>query len=342
MNASRLSKLVRALGPSGFEERVKALIVEELAGMGYEAKTDAVGNVYVALGSGRPLLALAAHMDEVGFLVRHVEESGFLRVVALGGVNAASAQGHEVVVMGEKGEVPGIVGVTPPHLREAQPRELTVEDLYVDVGAASAEEAARAGVSVGAPVAFAPSFSDWGEYVSGKALDDRVGCYALLEVLRECSWPERGTVVFAFTVQEEVGLRGASALAHELKPDYAIAVEGTIANDTPGTPPDRVVTRVGKGPAIRVMDRTIIASQKLLKHVKGIAEKLGVPHQLQLSPYSGTDAGSFAQVGSAATAVSVPVRYIHAPVSLAKKSDIDYAVSLLKAIVEDPWPQPQP
>ena len=340
MDASLLSRLARALGPPGFENRVRAVIAEELAKVGYEAKTDAVGNLYVTLGSGRPLLVLAAHMDEVGFLVRHVEDSGFLRVVALGGVNAAVAQGHEVVAMGEKGDVPGIVGATPPHLREGQPRELTVEDLYVDVGASSAEEVARLGVGVGTPVAFAPSFSDWGEYVVGKALDDRVGCYALLETLRGCGGPERGTVVVAFTVQEEVGLRGASALAHELKPDYAIAVEGTIANDTPGTPPDRVVTRVGRGPAIRVMDRTIVASQKLLKHVKGLAEKLGVPHQLQLSPYSGTDAGGFAQVGAAVTAVSVPVRYIHAPISLAKKSDIDYVVSLLRAVIENPWLQP--
>lgn len=339
MNTNTLSKLARALSPSGFEERVRTAIAEELAEMGYDAKTDAVGNLYVTLGSGRPLLVLAAHMDEVGFLVRHVEDNGFLRVVALGGVNAATAQGHEVVVMGERGDVPGIVGATPPHLREAQPRELTVEDLYVDVGASSADEVARAGISVGSPVAFAPSFSDWGEYVAGKALDDRIGCYVLLEALRGCGGPERGTVVVAFTVQEEVGLRGATALAHELKPDYAIAVEGTIANDTPGTPPDRVVTRVGRGPAIRVMDRTIVASQKLLKHVKELAERLGVPHQLQLSPYSGTDAGGFAQVGAAATAVSVPVRYIHAPVSLAKKSDIVHAVSLLKAVMEKPWPQ---
>ncbi len=117
-------------------------------------------------------------------------------------------------------------------------------------------------------------------------------------------------------------------------------MEGTIANDTPGTPPDRVVTRVGKGPAIRVMDRTIVASQKLLKHVRGLAEELGVPHQLQLSPYSGTDAGGFAEVGAAATAVSVPVRYIHAPVSLAKKSDVVYAVSLLRAVMEKQFPQP--
>jgi endoglucanase len=340
VDANLLSRLSRALGPSGFEERVRAVIAEELARMGYEARSDELGNLYVTLGSGRPLLVLAAHMDEVGFLVRHVEDSGFLRVVALGGVNAAAAQGHQVVVMGERGDVPGIVGAAPPHLREAQPRELTVEDLYVDVGASSAEEAARAGIGVGSPVAFAPSFSDWGEHVAGKALDDRVGCYALLEALRGCSGPEKGTVVVAFTVQEEVGLRGAAALAHELKPDYAIAVEGTIANDTPGTPPDRVVTRVGRGPAIRVMDRTIIASQKLLKHVKELAERLGVPHQLQLSPYSGTDAGGFAQVGAAATAVSVPVRYIHAPVSLAKKSDVEHAVSLLRAVIENPWPQP--
>lgn len=337
VDAERLARLVRALGPSGFEDRVRAVIAEEVASMGFDARVDGLGNLYVALGSGRPMLVLAAHMDEVGFVVRHVEDSGFLRLAALGGITASAVQGHEVVVLGEKGDVPGILGATPPHLREQQ-RELTVEDLYADIGASSAEEAARAGVGVGSPVAFAPRFSDWGEYVAGKALDDRVGCYALLEALRGSSGPRVGTVVVAFTVQEEVGLRGASALAHELKPDYAVAVEGTIANDTPGTPPDRVVTRVGRGPAIRVMDRSIVASQRLVKHVRSLAEGLGLPYQLQLSPYSGTDAGGFVHAGAAATAVSVPVRYIHSPVSLAKKSDVDHTVQLLRALIENPPP----
>ncbi|MCS7104966.1 MAG: M42 family metallopeptidase [Thermofilaceae archaeon] len=340
VRVSLLSTLSRALAPSGFEDRVRNLIADELTSMGYEPNVDRLGNLYVTLGEKRPLMVVAAHMDEVGFVVRYVEDSGFLRLTALGGVNASVAQGHEVVVLGGKGEVEGIIGSTPPHLQTGvQQKEVTVDDLFVDVCASSREEVLSRGVTIGSPVCFAPRFVDWGDCVAGKALDDRVGCYVLLEALREGVNPSVGTVVAAFTVQEETGLRGALALAHKFDPDYAVALEGTIANDVPGTPPDRVVTRMGLGPALRVMDRTIVASVELLNHLKSLAENAGVPYQLQISPYSGTDAGGFTHHGAASTAVSVPVRYIHSPVSVAKKSDIEHAVAIVKMLVENPWPR---
>lgn len=339
MNTTLLSKLSAALGPSGFEGQVRKLIAEELGKLGLEPATDPLGNLYVTFGEGRPLMVVAAHMDEVGFLVRHVEDAGFLRVTALGGVSASASQGHEVVVMGRKGEVKGVVGSTPPHLQAgAQPREITVEDLFIDVGASTREEALTMGVGIGSPATFAPRFEDLGGCVAGKALDDRVGCYVLIESLRGYSGPERGTLVAAFTVQEETGLRGALALAHRLQPDYAVALEGTIANDVPGTPADRVITRLGSGPALRVMDRTIVASSELLSHIAALAEREGIPYQLQISPYSGTDAGGFVHYGSAATAISVPVRYIHSPVSIARKSDIEHTIALVRKLLEYPWP----
>ncbi|MEM1509785.1 MAG: M20/M25/M40 family metallo-hydrolase [Thermofilaceae archaeon] len=339
MNISLLASLAEIPGPSGFESRVKEFIVRKLAEIGYNATTDHVGNLYVTLGRGRPMLVIAAHMDEVGLLVKYVEDSGFLRIVALGGLIPNTIQGCEVTIMGEKGDLPGVIGATPPHVKEGVPRELTVDDLYIDIGASSREEAFHRGVTVGSPVAFSVRLKDWGDFVASKALDDRIGCYTLLEALKEAEEPEKGTIVVAFTVQEEVGLRGASALAHWLEPDFAIAVEGTIANDTPGTPADRVVTRIGLGPALRVMDRTILASQSLLNHVKQLAVNAKVPYQLQISPYSGTDAGGFLHRGAAITAISVPVRYIHAPVSLVKKCDVDNTVSLIKELLNNPWPK---
>lgn len=339
VNVSLLASLAETPGPSGFESRVKELIARELAEIGYNTTTDHVGNLYVTLGKGRPMLVIAAHMDEVGLLVKYIEDNGFLRVVALGGLTPNTIQGCEVTIMGEKGDLPGIIGATPPHVKESVPRELTVDDLYIDIGAASRDDAFQKGITVGSPVAFSVRLKDWGEFIASKALDDRIGCYALLETLKEAEEPEKGTVVVAFTVQEEVGLRGASALAHWLEPDFAVAVEGTIANDTPGTPADRVVTRIGLGPALRVMDRTILASQSLLNHIKQLAANAGVPYQLQISPYSGTDAGGFLHRGVAVTAISVPVRYIHAPVSLAKKFDVDNTVLLVKELLNNPWPR---
>ncbi|MEZ0345211.1 MAG: M42 family metallopeptidase [Infirmifilum sp.] len=339
MNIELLASLSRELGPPGFEARVRELIAAELRGMGFEPSVDRVGNLYLTFGEGRPVVVVAAHMDEVGFLVRHIEDSGFLRVAALGGVSAGSLQGHAVTVMGSKGTVPGVIGSTPPHLQSgAPPREPTVEDLFIDIGAPSRDEVLARGVSIGTPATFAPRFEDWGGYIAGKALDDRVGCFALIEALRGYRGPEVGTVVVAFTVQEEVGLRGALALAHRFEPDYAVAVEGTIANDVPGTPPDRVVTKVGQGPALRVMDRTVVASEGLLSHIRRLAERAGIPYQLQISPYSGTDAGGFLHVGAAATAISVPVRYIHSPVSVAGKSDVQHTIELLRELLESPWP----
>ena len=333
---SLLSRLVNAPGPSGYEEPVREIVVEELEEMGFEPVVDSLGNVYVVLGEGRPLMVLAAHMDEVGFVVRYIDERGFLRVAPLGSVSPAVALGKEVLVLGSKGEVLGVFGAQPPHVaQQAQP---SFEDLFVDVGASSRAEARAMGIDVGTPISFLGNYREAGDRVIGKALDDRVGCYVLLEALRGVRSVEGGSVAVAFTVQEEVGLRGASALAHELEPNYAIAIEGTIANDVPGVPEDRSVTVAGRGPAIRVMDRGMIASPRLVNHLRSLAERIGVPYQLQVSPYSATDSGSFVTRGAEATAISIPVRYIHAPASLAFKRDIEAAVKLVSALLREPWP----
>ncbi|MEM0335276.1 MAG: M42 family metallopeptidase [Thermofilum sp.] len=335
---SLLSRLVNAPAPSGFEERVREIIFEELEEMGFEPVVDSLGNVYVILGDGRPLMVIAAHMDEVGFVVRHIDEKGFLRVAPLGGVSPEVALGKEVIVMGAKEDVFGVFGAQPPHGKGSAQVPLAFEDLFIDIGASSREEAHAMGVNVGTPVSFVGNYREAGGRVIGKALDDRVGCYALLEALRNAKAVEEGSVAVAFTVQEEVGLRGASVLAHELEPNYAIAVEGTIANDIPGVPEDRSITVTGKGPAIRVVDRGIIASTRLVSHIRQLAEERSIPYQLQVSPYSATDSGSFITRGAETSAISVPVRYIHTPASVAFKKDIDLAVQLLRLIIENPWP----
>lgn len=334
-----LSKLINVPSPSGFEDRAREIISETLLEMGYEPIVDSVGNIYVVLGEGRPMTLLAAHMDEVGFIVRHIEEDGFLRVAFLGGLRASLLPGSEVIVLGDSRDYYGIIGSTPPHLlRDGKKEEITMEDLFIDVGASSREEVLDMGIDLGTPATFVGNFKDWGEYVSGKAFDDRLGCYVLLRSLKEASEPDMGSLIVAFTVQEEVGLRGASVLAHELKPNYAISVEGTIANDTPGNKEQQVVTRIGRGPAVRIMDRTIVASLRLFKHIRRLAEKNGIPYQIQLSPYSGTDAGKFILTGSEVANISVPARYIHSPVALAKKEDIENTVRLVRLVMENQIP----
>lgn len=334
-----LSSLVNAPAPSGFERRVREIIVEELEEMGFETFTDSLGNVYTVLGEGRPLLVLAAHMDEVGFVVRHVDEKGFIRVAPLGGVAPEVVLGKEVILLGEKEDIVGVFGAQPPHGRDSAQAPLTFESLFVDIGASSREEALSMGIDVGTPLTFVGNFREVSGRIIGKALDDRVGCYVLLEALKRTKNVEEGSVAIAFTVQEEVGLRGASALAHELEPNYAIAVEGTIANDIPGVPEDRSVTIAGRGPAIRVMDRGIIASTRLVNHLRRLAEEKSIQYQLQVSPYSATDSGSFILRGTETTAISVPVRYIHTPASVAFAKDIESTIQLIKALLENPWPE---
>lgn len=335
-----LSRLVNTPGPSGHESRVREIISERLMELGHEPLSDPLGNLYVVVGEGRPLLLLAAHMDEVGFMVKHVDEKGFLRITFLGGLDANRLPGSEVVVLGSEKDYYGIIGSIPPHLlREEKKSEITVEDLFIDVGASSREEVYEMGIEPGTTATFVGNFKDWGKFVSGKAFDDRIGCYVLLKAIEDVEPPEAGSIVAAFTVQEEVGLRGASVLAHSLQPNIAISIEGTIANDTPGNDESRVVTRVGGGPAIRVMDRTMLASERLVKHVRKMAEENGIPYQIQLSPYSGTDAGRFILTGAEVTSISVPVRYIHSPVSLAKKDDIEFTIQLLRKLLDKPFPE---
>jgi len=331
-----LSKLVNAPAPSGFEDMVRGIIVEALEDAGFEPQSDQLGNTYVVLGEGRPLMILAAHMDEVGFIVRYVDERGFLRIIPLGGVRAQMLPGSEVVVIGEK-LIPGIIGSEPPHTG-GQAQQVTFENLYVDIGVSSREEAEELGVKPGTPLTFAGNFRDWGRRVSGKALDDRIGCYALIEALRGASAPATGSVVVAFTVQEEVGTRGAAALASSLNPNFGVAVEGTIANDTPGVAEDKIVTRLGGGAAIRLLDRSMIASRRLAGHLVELAESNSIRYQVQVSPYGGTDAGRFLVAGAETAGVSVPSRYIHSPVSLADKLDVEEAVKLLRLVMENPWP----
>jgi len=337
LDTELLSRLVNAPAPSGFEEEVRRIVVEYLLDRGLEPQVDQVGNTYVVLGEGRPTMMIAAHMDEVGFITLHVDHSGFLRVAPLGGLRPQTLPGTEVVVLAGSRLLPGIIGAEPPHTSRG--REQTgFEGLYVDIGASSREEAYGMGVRPGTPITFAGNFKDWGRHVSGKALDDRLGCYLLLRALATGAEPGEGSVVAAFTVQEEVGTRGAAAIASRIQPNFGIAVEGTIANDIPGVSEDKIVTRMGGGAAIRVMDRTLISSRRLVEHLAALAEAAGIDYQFQLSPYSGTDAGRFLLVGAEVAGIAVPARYIHSPAALALKSDIEAAEKLLAALISDPWP----
>ncbi|MCD6562856.1 MAG: M42 family metallopeptidase [Thermoproteales archaeon] len=334
-----LSKLSDALGPSGFEDRVRDIIIKEIKNYADKIKIDNLGNLVAIKGEGKPRIMLDAHMDEIGFIVKYINEKGFIKVAALGGINILNVIGKEVILLGKNGDVHGILGSIPPHLlkKSDSAKNLpTIEDLFIDIGAKNKEDVVRYGIEEGTPSTFVPSFKENDDYVFGKAFDDRVGCAILVELVKNIE-VSNGTIFFVFSVQEEVGLRGATIASNWIKPDLALALEGTIAADIPGMPEEKYVTLLGNGPAIRIMDASMIANRKLVSFIRSIAEAKRIPYQLQLSPYSGTDAGriQFAGEGVPATVVSVPSRYIHSPISIAYKEDIEYTYLLVKEFLEN-------
>jgi putative aminopeptidase FrvX len=338
-----LKELSEAFGVSGHEEAVRQLVLDAIQDLVDEHRVDALGNL-IALkkGSGRARrkasskgvrdkVMVAAHMDEVGLMIMHIEKEGWLRFRPVGGVDPRALLAKKVQI--GDGKVPGVIGAKPVHLLDRKAREqvVQVKEMSIDIGASSKEEAERL-VKLGDYAAFDVSFSELGgelRTVKGKAFDDRAGCAVLIELLRE-SYPF--DLYAAFTVQEEVGLRGATVAAHAIAPDVAFALEGTICDDMPKKRDVSPTTILGAGPAITIMDRSVIADRRLVKLLVETAEKNGIPYQFKQPGMGGTDAGAIhrSREGVPSTVVSVPSRNIHSPVCVLSLNDLENTVRLMR------------
>jgi len=334
-----LERLCNLPGVTGFEGPVREAIAEIVAPFVDEVRTDTLGNL-IAVRRGTPgfKLMLDAHMDEIGFMVQHVDEKGFISFTPIGGWDARLLPGHMLSVAGRGGKtVYGVIGTHPPHIQKAADREkvIPVEEMFLDVGAASKMEVLEMGVQVGDPVVMHYPFRRIGkETVMGKALDDRAGCAAVIRALAALGDAKvEATVVAAFTVGEERGLSGARTAAYQIEPEMAVAVEGTVAADVPGVAAQRCPSTQGKGPAITVADGNFIVPQRMVQALVGLAEREGIPCQYKLPPSGGTDAGAIHQSrgGVLTGIVSVPCRYIHSPFSTCLLSDFDHTWRLLAA-----------
>jgi endoglucanase len=337
-----LQRLSEAFGPSGFEDEVRVILSEVVAPLADEVRTDRLGNL-IATRRGRreEVLLLDAHMDEVGFLVSYIEESGFLRLSPLGGWDARVLPAHAVTVRGRDGRtVRGVIGTIPPHVTQESDRSkaFKLEELFVDVGARSRAEAEGLGIEVGSPCVPGYAFEHLNEdLVMGKAFDDRAGCAVAVGALEALRGTDLDlTLVCAFTISEELGLRGARTVANQIAPHVALALEGTTAVDVPGISGARLLASMGAGPAVTLADRSIVASREVVTLLEEVAEKGGIPFQRKLPGGGGTDAGAIQTSGAGALVgvVSVPCRYIHAPLSLLRPSDLDAAVRLVTGFVE--------
>jgi putative aminopeptidase FrvX len=331
-----LRALTEAVGVSGDEEEVRRLVREQVEPLADEIRVDALGNLLaIRRGSARRRLKvmLSAHMDEVGLMVTGVEPDGALHVACVGSIAPHHLAGKAFWV--GRGRVPGIIGLTPPHLlRGMEPRpRLAVDHLRLDIGVQTREDALER-VRIGDRASFATALTRMGDCVSAKALDDRLGVAILVELFGAA--PPNIDLMAAFTVQEEIGLRGAGVAAHSLDPELAIAIDSAPARDLPtwdGAENTAYNTRLGQGPAIYTADRATVSDQRLLDHFESTARAARLPFQLRQPGGGSTDAGAIhrARKGIPAISVSVPVRYPHSPAGLIRVDDWRNTALLLHA-----------
>ncbi len=329
-----LRKLSEAHGVPGYEDEVRSLLLREFEAFCDSVEVDALGNLIARKGSGEARVMLAAHMDEIGLMVKHVDSKGYLRFMPLGGVVEQCLLNQRVLVHTSEGVVRGVIGSKPPHLMKDEERKKPVktEDMFIDVGAGSAEDAEKMGVRVGDFVTFERSFAELGgELVTGKAFDDRIGCWAMVEVMRRL---EVDAEVYAVaTVQEEVGLKGARTSAYGIAPDMALVLETTSAGDFPGVKEEECRVKLGAGVVVTVADaggRGLITHPRIRELLVSTAREEKIEHQLEVVERGTTDATSIhlTRTGVPTGVLSVPARYLHSPVEVADRRDMKRAVEL--------------
>ena len=317
-----LEKLSNARGIAGQEGEVRAILREELTPHVDELTVDSIGNLIVRKespnGAVQHRVLLAAHMDEVGGMVMRINPDGTLKFRNVGGLDPRILPGKRVRIGAEA--VPGVI-LRAPHVARSGKRVTPIADLLIDTGGAG-------GIEPGDMITFESSYEQYGRLLKGKAFDDRVGCYMLAQLLKE-EYPCE--LVGAFTVQEEIGLRGAGVAAYTVEPDVAVALEGTVADDLPRQEDVSPTTEVGRGPAISVMDRSAHADRRLVRILTETAAAHDIPHQFKQPGVGGTDVGTIhlARAGVPAVAVAVPCRYIHTPAALMDPADVENTIELM-------------
>lgn len=323
-----LKQLVETHGPSGFEDQVRILIEEEIEPHADELTTDPMGNL-IALkrgdGSGLKIM-IAAHMDEIGVMVNHITKEGFLRFTNIGGVFSPNLLGSRVQF------ADGTLGIVYAEGKTFPKEILPLDKFYIDVGASSKEDCP---IQVGDAASFKGDFEEQGSRWTAKSMDDRIGCYVAIEVLKKLeSTPHE--IYIVFSVQEEVGTRGAAAAANAILPDIGIAIDVTGTGDLPES--RRLAVDLGKGPAIKIKDRGMIAHTGLVRSMRSCAEDKGIPYQLEVLELGSTDARSIqiAGPGSAAGCLSIPCRYVHSQSETLDAGDVEGGIELLTALLSGP------
>ena len=334
-----LQSFTNAHGAPGGEQEIASILSDRLSSWGTPSQ-DRVGSVAFTKGSTGPHIMIAAHMDEVGFRVQSITKNGFIKFLPVGGWWAHTLLAQQVVIKTRKGtKITGVIGSTPVHFLPASERSkvLPLESMFIDIGARSADDVAALGIQLGDYIVPATEFTPLAgkQRFLAKAFDNRVGCAAVADLGDILPHGvDEATLSLAATVQEEVGLRGSATLAHQLQPDFAIILEGTPADDTPGFSPDASQGALEKGVQIRMHDPSAIMSPLLVDLARDVAEEEGINHQLAMRTSGGTDAGTFAYANSGIPSIvlGVPARYIHSHCSIIDLSDYLDMINLAAGI----------
>ena len=340
-----ISTLLKALtevhGVPGYEGPIRAITKKYLEPLGVISQ-DKIGSVICQKSGSEddPRIMLASHMDEIGFMVRHITKEGFIKFIPLGGWFDQVLLGQRVVVRTRNREITGVIGAKPPHLLPVDERKKVVpkSEMYVDIGASSKDEVDRLGVRLGDPIIPKAEFIELsnGRTYMAKAFDDRVGVALIVSVLQELQEREHPNTVFGVaTVQEEVGLRGATTSVRAIDPDLAIILESDIAGDVPGIKDDESSVKIGEGPSVLLYDARMIPNLKLRDFVLDTADDLEIPVQLSSITGGATDGGAIHLhgVGVPTIVIGIPARHIHSDSSIIHRDDYDRALKLLVALI---------
>jgi putative aminopeptidase FrvX len=334
-----LKELSEASGISGDESEVAAIVRRELAGVVDSIEIDAMGNLIATKCGSDKSIMLDAHMDEIGLMVKTIDDKGFITFATVGGFYAPSLLNQKVDILTDTGYIRGVIGSKAPHVMKKAERDAPVEEdnLFIDVGASSAQEVCELGIEPGTSITIHSDFEHLlGDKVSGKALDNRAGVAAMIEVMKRIK--TSATVYAVASVQEEVGLRGARTAAFKLNPDVCFVLDTTIPCDDPSMSPKDGVIALGKGPAITIMDGATIVPKRMLKYIAKKAEEVDVKIQKELSASGGCTNAAIVHMirgGIVTGMVSIPVRYLHSPVETMSMADYEDTIELVTRMVED-------
>ncbi|WP_292468296.1 M42 family metallopeptidase [Methanolobus sp.] len=337
-----ITKLSNAHGISGSENNIRAILEEELKPYVDEMRVDKMGNLIATKKGEGPSIMLAAHMDEIGLMVKYIDDNGFLKFVKIGGWYDPTLHSQRVVVHTTKGQIPGVIGSKPPHVMKEEDRKKPpkAEDMFIDVGAKDKEDATNMGIIIGTPVSMDREVKKLANgKITGKAFDNRAGCAIVIDAMKQIAKLDIKATVYAVgTVQEEVGLKGARTSAFGLNPDIAIAIDTTIPGDHPGISKNESALDIGKGGAITIADaagRGIISAPQVVKWLVETAEKNDIPYQTDVGDGGTTDATAIhlTREGIPSTVLSVATRYIHSPVEVLDLADLQHCSDLVAKAV---------